>query len=318
MREVDLAAFEAAERFVWLSGRLLERLRFARLFRGGEGARVVQALRPYQNADGGFGEAIEPDFRGPVSQPLCVEAALRVLDEVGSLQDPMVEAALGYLGGLVAADGGIPNVLSDVPRYPHAPWWAPAEGVLPGCLLPTASLVGLLHKHGVTAPWVARATAFCWEAIEAMPGRVAAAAAAKERVPLLQIAYESRAALVFLDHAPERARAAQAAQRLGEVLLEPGGIVALEAQAGGHAGEVMMPLEFAPHPGCLARRWFDERLIEAHLDALVGEQAEDGGWTVGWAAWTPAAGLEWRAIQTLERLKVLAAHGRLKVPAAIR
>src|SRR6266540_3077715 len=77
---LDASALEAAERFTWLNARLIDRLRFAHLFRGGAAAPVVAALRPYQNADGGFGNALEPDFRGPVSQPATVEAALRVLD----------------------------------------------------------------------------------------------------------------------------------------------------------------------------------------------------------------------------------------------
>ncbi len=61
------SALDAAERFTWLNARLIDRLRFAHLFRGGAAAPVVAALRPYQNADGGFGNGLEPDFRGPVS-----------------------------------------------------------------------------------------------------------------------------------------------------------------------------------------------------------------------------------------------------------
>ena len=61
------SALAAAERFTWLNARLIDRLRFAHLFRGGAAAPVVAALRPYQNADGGFGNGLEPDFRGPVS-----------------------------------------------------------------------------------------------------------------------------------------------------------------------------------------------------------------------------------------------------------
>jgi hypothetical protein len=305
---LDASALEASERFVWLSGRLLERLRFAHLFRGGDPARVLCALRPYQNPDGGFGEAIEPDFRGPVSQPLAVDAALRVLDEARGVDDPMARRALDYLVTITTASGGVPNVLPDVPRYPHAFWWAPRPGPQPGCLLPTASIAGLLRRHGVVHPWLERATAFCWDALREMAGRLATAAAAIE---ILQIAYESRAALVFLDHAPDRERAARAASDLGELLLSHG-VVALDPS---DPREGMMPLDLAPHPASLARRWFPDDVIEAHLDALVKEQQPDGGWPVRWQIWTPITGLEWRAIQTVERLKTLAAYGRLARPA---
>lgn len=42
----------------------------------------LSALKPYQNLDGGFGQILEPDFRGALSQPLCIDQALRVLDEL--------------------------------------------------------------------------------------------------------------------------------------------------------------------------------------------------------------------------------------------
>jgi len=303
MQILDGSALEAAERFVWLSGRLLDRLRFAHLFRGGDAARVVCALRPYQNPDGGFGEALEPDFRGPVSQPLTVEYALRVLDEAGGLRDPMVDAAVGYLAGITAADGGVPNVLPDVPRYPHAFWWAPRPGPQPGSLLPTGSIAGLLHKHGLAHPWLGPATAFCWGALEGLAGRLEAA---ESRLDRMQIAYESRAALVFLDHVPERARAERAARALGELLLGRG-VIGLDPSS---AGE-MAALDFAPGPDTLARRWFTDDVLEAHLDALVADRQPDGGWPVPWQVWTPAAGLEWSAALTVERLKTLDAYGRL-------
>lgn len=305
---LEPSALEASERFVWLSGRLLERLRFAHLFRGGDPARVLCALRPYQNPDGGFGEAIEPDFRGPVSQPLGVDAALGILDEARGMDDPMASRALDYLATITTESGGVPNVLPDVPRYPHAFWWAPRPGPLTGSLLPTASIAGLLHRHGVVHPWLERATAFCWEALRALPGRLEAAASDFE---IVQIAYESRAALVFLDHAPDRDRAAQVARSLGELLLFRG-VVALDPSA---PGGRMKPIDLAPRPGSLARRWFPDDVFEAHVDALIQEQQPDGGWPVDWQIWTPITGLEWRAIQTVERLKALAAHGRLARPA---
>ena len=118
-----------AERFLQHSGRLLERLRFEHVFRDrrAEAAtRVLAALRPYQNADGGFGQILEPDFRGPVSQPLCVDQAFRVLDELAlpaMFSDAVAVQALGYLSAISAPDGGVPNVLLTAGSYPRAPWW---------------------------------------------------------------------------------------------------------------------------------------------------------------------------------------------------
>jgi hypothetical protein len=51
-------------------------------------------------------------------------------------------------------------------------------------------------------------------------------------------------------------------------------------------------------------------VIEAHLDALVDAQGEDGGWPVPWPVWTPATGPEWRSWITIGALRTLRANGR--------
>ncbi len=297
MKILGPTQLDAAETFVWLSGRLLERLRFAFLFRGGPRERVLAALRPYQNADGGFGEALEPDFRGLVSQPTTADQALRLLDEMALFDDPIVRRVCDYLAMISLPGGGVPTMLSDVPRYPHAPWWEPGKGEPRASLLPTAGIAGLLHKHRVDHPWLAPATEFCWAAIDALA----------EAPPSLGLPYVIRFALAFLDHVPDRRRAEQAAAALGRRVLQIKA-VALDPQA---SGEVHFVLDYAPEPQTLARRWFDDSLIERHLDALVDAQQDDGGWSINWPTWTPITGLEWRAWQTIQRLKTLRAYDRL-------
>ena len=102
---------ENAAGFVWRTGRLIDRHRFAHLFLGGDRAPVLAALAAYQNPDGGFGNALEPDLRGPGSQPEPVEVAFRVLDEVGAMDDPMVTRACDWLASASTPEGGVPFVL---------------------------------------------------------------------------------------------------------------------------------------------------------------------------------------------------------------
>src|SRR4029453_5752503 len=110
---------EGAAGFVWRSGRLIDRHRLAHLFLGGERAPVLAALAAYQNPDGGFGNALEPDLRGPGSQPEPVEVAFWVLDEVGAMDDPMVAAACDWLGAGATPGGGgavvLPSPRGDTP-----------------------------------------------------------------------------------------------------------------------------------------------------------------------------------------------------------
>lgn len=292
-----------AEAYLWRAARLLERLRFDHLFRETSADRVLAALEPYQNADGGFGQALEPDFRGPISQPVTVLSALEILDEIHRFDTPCAQRAVNYLAQVSAADGGLPFVGSEVAAYPRAPWWEP-QPATPGCLLPTAPIAGLLHRHGLASDFRDRASDFCWSAIAALPRRVEQRTT---RLDGLQIAYEARAAMTFLEHSPERERARGAADRLGELLLGSG----LLAREPAPHDELMGPLDYAPHPGALARAWFSDEVVERQLDALLAAQQDDGGYTFAWAVWTPAMEHEWRGIRTVSALKTLRAYGRI-------
>lgn len=66
----------AAGVFILRNARLLDRHRFAWRFHAGPANAVLAALRPYQNHDGGFGHALEPDLRCVDSQPVPLEHAL--------------------------------------------------------------------------------------------------------------------------------------------------------------------------------------------------------------------------------------------------
>ncbi|MET8993341.1 hypothetical protein ABZW49_48530 [Nonomuraea wenchangensis] len=281
---------DRAENYLHLNARLLDRLRFAALFRDGDRLRVLETLRCYQNPDGGFGHALEPDLRGPGSQPEPVEVAFWILDELDAFDSPMVPAACDYLARVTAADGGVPFVLPSVRNDPRAPWWQTGDDP-PGSLVPTASIAGLLHKHGVSHPWLGPATAFCWSAI----------AAVTEPNP-----YEARAIVTFLDLTPERDRAEHEFARLREAIL------ATVAFDPGAPGAAHFPLDFAPAP--LRLPLFGEDVLDRHLDALLARQSAEGGWSGNWQMWTPLVEHEWGGHVTVHTLRTLRAYGRLPSP----
>ena len=284
----------AATAFMWRTARLLERRRFARLFLDGERQAAVEALRPYQNADGGFGNALEPDVRAPVSQPVPTWKALCILDEAGAFRDPMVTQACDYLLSITTAEGGVPYALPSVRDYPRAPWWEAEGEPPPASLNPTAAIAALLHKHHIEHPWLPTATDYCWRKLDAMDDSSA------------YEAYEMRAILPFLDFVSDRQRAEQVFERIGPKILER----KLVALAPTVEEDSHSPLKFASNPNSLARRLFSDTAIEAHLDALASAQLEDGGWTINWLAWNPAGVFEWRGILTIEALVTLRAYGR--------
>jgi hypothetical protein len=52
-------------------------------------------------------------------------------------------------------------------------------------------------------------------------------------------------------------------------------------------------------------------VIEAELDRIEAEQGDDGGWSVDFASYSPAAELEWRGHITVKVLALLKRNGRL-------
>jgi len=287
MKTITPDALQRAETFVLLNARLLDRLRFAYHFRGGSAEAVIRALRPYQNPDGGFGQALEPDLREPGSQPFAVQHVLETLDETNRFEEPMVVEVCDYLSKISRAEGGVPFALPG-PDELHAPFLPIADHPSPS-LNPTGTLAGLLYAHQVDHPWVDSAARFCWERIDAL----------ETTDP-----YEARAILAFLDHVPDRGHAEAAFERLSPMLA---GLIELDPHA---PGEVHSPLDLAPEPDGLARRLFTDDVIGTHLDALVDAQREDGGWDVNWQIWTPATGFDWRGWMTVHSLLRLRAYGR--------
>src|SRR5215471_9533384 len=70
--------------FVRREARLVESQLFAAVFEDVDPQGVVEALRGYQNADGGFGHGLEPDKRCPDSLPIDVEVAFQAMAAAGA------------------------------------------------------------------------------------------------------------------------------------------------------------------------------------------------------------------------------------------
>jgi hypothetical protein len=277
----------AAESFIWSAARLVDRHRYALLFKDGRAEPIIDALRGYRNPDGGFGHALEPDLRGPGSQPAATLYALEVLTEARAPDSEMVSDARVWIAQTAEPDGGIPAVLPGFEQYPHAPWFEPQ----PGSVL-TLALAAVLHAGGVADDeWLARATDWCWRSIHTteQPG-----------------GYWLKYALAFLDAVPDDQRAHAAIASLA-ARVDPSAI----APVGGVEGETLRPLDLSPRPGSRSRDLIGDAQIDAHLDKVESSQQEDGGWLFDWLAWSPAQTTDWRGNVTLRALTWLRDNGRL-------
>jgi hypothetical protein len=277
-----------AAEFIWRNARMLERAQFAHAFAGGASGAVKTAVAAYQNADGGFGNALEADIRAPDSTAVACEMAMLALWESEVRDAEIATRVCGYLSLIAEPSGRVPIITRAVLAYPRAAHWSESSigGDSPN---PTAGLVGMLAYQRVSHPWLGRAARWCWERIER---------------PLAD-AHELVSVLRFLEHVRERERAADAALRLAKQVDGLGWYVG-DPRSTEYG---ITPLHLCPRPDSIARPAFADDLIDAHLDALAARQREDGGWPIAWNPPGPAAELEWRGRVTWEALWRLRAYG---------
>jgi hypothetical protein len=280
---VDL---KRAAAFLAGHGRVLDRRRFELLVGQGNPEAVLAAVDGYRNADGGYGWGLEPDLRAGESQPAGALHAFEVFAEVGPVTTPRAKELCDWLDEVTRQDGGLPFALPVKDPTGCAPFWAQADPTV-STLQSTAFAAGMAHRVAKHDPavakhsWLARATGYCTEAIAAM-----------EKQPH---AIELSFAVKFLDAVGDK----ELLTRLGRFVPADG----LVPVAGGSEGETLRGLDFAPV--------VSEEVIEAELDRLESRQLEDGGWTVDFASFSPAAALEWRGYATVMAVSTLTRAGRV-------
>lgn len=286
--------FEKARAFVKQNARRLDLALFAFYFENGAAAAVLDALAAYQNGDGGFGHAVEPDIRLPDSSPLVTSVALQYAVAVDAPADhPLIAPAMRYLAASYDQAAGcwyaVPPAVNDFPR---APWWTVGERTPPqgaDWANPTAELLGYLHRYRahVDPSFLDALTARAHDNLRAQPhieGRYNLLCWQRAAVDLPPALRDE--ALSRLDAAFARL------STIGEKTFDELPVAAV-----------------APTPDSpLARRYPDA--VRRQIEAEVARQAEDGGWHPGWGwgqyedVW-PIAEREWAGKITVETLHAL-------------
>lgn len=147
MKNLNQTAFDASSRYILDNARYLEKLVFGHHFIEPCPEKIVKAIKMYQNKDGGFGNALEPDFRLPYSSPMATSVALKLLSGFKDVEgaSETIEKAIHYLEHTYnQAIYGWESVGKAVNLFPHAPWWKYHEPQQKMHGNPSAELVGYL------------------------------------------------------------------------------------------------------------------------------------------------------------------------------
>lgn len=245
---------------------------------GGDHAAVVTALTRYQNADGGFGNGLEPDISAPQSNPFAARLALHAVIETGiPVTDPVVIRLVGWLEGRQGDDGcwrWEPGTLD----YPIAPWFA---GWSFPALNPALDLAGSLARLGLGSDRLHRR---CRE----LCGRLAnpddiADGAYYDVLPYAE-------SLPWLTDLPDReASLAALAARIGRDVAT--GAYTTPQEAAEHIGPPDGPIATRLPAGTFARVRTD----------LLASQAADGHWPSPFGA-------HWDPYQTMSGMTILSRY----------
>lgn len=283
--------FEKAANFIWENGRLLERRIFEYFFFGGSKSHILNAIKSYQNEDGGFGQALEPDLRTPESQPLYVEFGLRTLYEAKIQDSELAYKVCDYVSRNADLNSGIPTITASSRRFPRARHWDNEINEQPSFDRFT-SLVGLLSWQGIKHPWLDNAVGVCLNNISSTR---------------YEDSHTILNAFCLLEGLPQTDKIQMLFDKLSEELFQAN-FFCLEAPPRTYG---LTPLDFAPTSDSYCRNIFSDEIIQDHLKVLESQQKDDGGWQIQWEPPGKMAKLEWRAYKTLKSLITLQSYNKI-------
>ena len=142
----------AAINFVLQNARPLELVIYKYFFENESNQAVVDELLKFQNSDGGFGNALEPDFFNPNSSPVATNDAIITLFRVNALNrdSNIVKGIVRYLESHDSFDEDKKRWLFAIDSnkdYPHAIWWKKKGDGISG-FNPSISLAAFLICYG--------------------------------------------------------------------------------------------------------------------------------------------------------------------------
>lgn len=140
--------YQKARGFIYRNARPLDLARWQYHFENGSKEAVLNALSYYQNKDGGFGYALEPDAWNPNSSPIQTWMATEILREIDFTDNShvIIQGILRYLASGQDFNGKLwYNAVASNNDYPHAPWWH-AEADSADSYNPTACLAGFIIR----------------------------------------------------------------------------------------------------------------------------------------------------------------------------
>lgn len=284
-------AFEAAREFIFSQARELEQSRWSYHLEAGSKEEVLRSLKRFQNADGGFGHGLEPDFFVEESTPIATWTACTILDELELDQNhPMILQVLQYFTHCKYQENGLfYYTIPSVNQFPHAPWWTYTEERKLAAYNPSASIIGFVLKYAK------QDTALYQDFSKRLQ-------TAMEYLKAREVTekHELRN-FVELYHYVEGTKAAQEMYPILEQYVKKGINIDIDKWFSTYTTKPLDVLLSSSSPGYQ----YAKDLVKEELKRTLQNQLPDGSWDIPWS-WQEGSSAEvkskrhWKGIVTLE------------------
>lgn len=296
-------------RWIERNARPLEWALYRQKFENGSESAVLEALSAYQNPDGGFGYALEPDDWNQNSTLNATLYAMQLMLNIGVTQHPLMEGALRFLRSEACFRNGEWQFCTPSSRdYPHAPWWGMTEDEAKeenaGVSNKVAGLILALCQPEDSLYQTALKVATC-----SFPQFM-------QEPPKGENGVAGYALLlphwIRLGIAPEPEKAVKRMLEIGNA--------AIERDPAKWGDYVPRPSGSIPTPESPLYPMNCE-IVETELDHVVDTLSKDGSWEPNWTwyntieCYPDAYAISrnwWRSIKAIEYLSFLKAFGRLE------
>jgi len=292
MPKLSKAQLDNARNFIMTKSRNLERAMYEFEFENGNKESVLTELKTFQNEDGGFGNAIEPDFRCNESSALGTTIAFQYLSRIKANENiNKIKDGISYLLHTVKRTDSyyweiVPKTVETAPR---APWWNYHKS-RPFSGNPNAEILGYLYEYKGLVPhdMLDELTRHILNYIE----------------NLQEPEFHELLCFLRLSERMPKGLLNQISEKLN-IMVEK--CVAVKPEL--WQQYCLQPIQVAQTPHSPYCKMF-EHILPANLDYIVSKQAEEGCWNPTWAwgqfedTWQVAK-VEWQGWLTLDYLRVL-------------
>ena len=296
----------SAVKYVRSYARRIDRLDLACYCGRGERSELIEALSAYQNDDGGFGQAIEPDFRVPDSSVTATTIAFNYLIEHNaSSESGIVRKGIEYLIPTYHLEtNSWPPVCKEITKYPRANWWEYYPPIIyrpdePDWGNPNMQVVGIFNHYSDLVDSVF---------LSSLNEKAVAWLDSNETAEAFALLCALRYCESLAGDDREHGR-----KRLSDMVKE-----VVEKEPAEWGKNKPQPVWYVRKPDALLANTFTEE-IQHNIDFLTSQQSHDGSWQPSWdwgrykGDW-PQAKVEWAGHMTVANIKLLIDFRRLDAP----